>query len=102
MDIVFKIEMNEIEKDLLLTHYNNIVWKLLKTNPFGFTHVIEKYDDVNDDPTYFFCIIDKSDKLNRMETGYGDPIIEDDLGFGGRFVSIDMNINSSNWMNRKV
>lgn len=53
MEILLRIQANEIEAVPELTVYNSIMWKFV-TPQLGLTHFKELYDDVNDYPIYHF------------------------------------------------
>lgn len=89
MQVQFKIAMNEIEYCPELSYYNNIVWKFKYQQKTGLTHFIEKYDDVSVNPDYKFGYY-KKDEFIVCESGEGNPIDKDDVGFGGRYVVVDI------------
>ena len=87
MQTYFKFEANEIEKVESLSRYNHLVWRLKKRNDFGITHFVEKYDDVNDCPTYEFGAMD-DEGFTVLASGEGDPVPEDKIGCGGVWTEV--------------
>jgi hypothetical protein len=52
MDLILKIKRDEIKgQDKEKTVYNHIVWEL-KRSYYSITHIIERYNDVDDAPSY--------------------------------------------------
>ena len=91
MQMLLKIEANEIDFVPELTYYNNVHWKLKK--PFmGFTHFVEKYDDVYDTPDYLFGNI-KDGEFVELLRGEGARGIDDIyVGFGGVWFDVYINV----------
>ena len=89
MELIIKIAMNEIEAVPEHTVYNHICYKFTRRTLFGITHVIEKYDDVNDNPDYEFCkLVDG--RFVYIASGYGDPIDTNLIGFSGAYREVTL------------
>lgn len=89
MQVVLKIEANEIVAVNELSYYNHAVYRLKKTNPYGVTHLVEIYDDVCDYPDYELGTLEDG-KLKITMGGEGDPVPTEDLGCGGVWISITL------------
>jgi hypothetical protein len=93
MIVQFKIAMNEIEHCPDLSYYNYVVWKFTNTQRTGFTHFVEIYNDVDNYPMYHFgkpeTQKDGSVGFTVYMTGEGPGIDNKDIGWGGRFVTVD-------------
>ena len=74
MQMLFKIEVNEITYLEHFSYYNNICYELKK--PFmGLTHFVEKYDDVSICPDCIFGVI-VNGEFKEMLHGEMDAPIE--------------------------
>lgn len=83
MNVIFEVQMSEIELDKEKTVYNYLHWKM-RRNHLGITHFKEKYDDVDQHcASYEFY---RGDKF--LAIGEGDGIDEDDVGMGGVSVQV--------------
>jgi len=90
MQMLLKIEANEITYLEHLSYYNNICYELKK--PFmGLTHFIEKYDDVNMCPDCIFGVV-VNGKFKEMLHGEMDRGIDEVYkGFGGVWYNVYVN-----------
>ncbi len=89
MKVTLKVEANEMEHVKSMSCYNNIMWRLKKTNDFGITHISERYDDVSDYPEYYLGHVPNGDFCS-FTIGEGDPVPEDKIGTGGVWINIDI------------
>lgn len=87
MQLIIKVEANEIRKVDEMTYYNHIVWELTRHDKMGITHIKEIYDDVSDYPRYELGIV-LDGKFKTLLAGEGDPMPVKDLGFGGVWTEI--------------
>jgi hypothetical protein len=89
MRLSFAIETRDLVPVLERTYYNNACWEVSKNQLFDVTHIIEKYDDVCEDPDYHLgTLVD--DKFKLLFTGYGDPVPDGDRTCGGVFITINV------------
>lgn len=87
MEIVFRFEMQEVEKlDEDKTYYNHLYWKL-KPNRHSVLYIREIYDDVSEH-WVFYELLDDEGKI--LFTGEGEPVDENSIGWGGRWIEINM------------
>jgi hypothetical protein len=86
---MIKLEVHIPYTDLTLSsnsQYNLRIFHV-KDNPLGISTLVEKFDDMSNDPDYF--LYDSSDKM--ICSGYGllnESINEDHLGTGGLYANI--------------
>jgi hypothetical protein len=91
MQLIIKIAMNEIVLDPEFTAtYNHLCYKFTGRTLFGFTHVVEKYDDVNDNPIYEFRGQKGPCAFVHLASGCGDPIPAGQLGFSRVYVEVTL------------
>jgi hypothetical protein len=93
MNVTLKIEANELTHCPDLSHYNYIIWKFTRPT-FAGSYLIEKYDDVSDDPEYEFCDLYVNSSKNHGKQvnmiGVGEGINQRFIGVGGIFFEIDL------------
>lgn len=84
MKVVFELEMREMSFNQEKTIYNNLWWDF-KPNKFGITHLVEKYDDLTEWPSY---TIYSGNKI--FAYGEGDPLDPTKQGCGGLSVPVEI------------
>jgi hypothetical protein len=91
MNVHFEVWTTEITLNKEMTFYNHLWWSM-KSNRYGITHFIEKYDDVCEHTASYEFFRDGE----MLCSGEGDPIPQDKIGTGG--VSVMVQIDYAEYM----
>ena len=91
MKTIIKFETRELKPRPDLTVYNHIHYDIIRRNNMDLTHLIEKYDDVNECPTFELGYFDGNGKFVCKLYGEGDNgIPENSFTCGGIWVEIEL------------
>jgi len=93
MDLILKINYYDIEgKDEARCVYNYLVWKL-KRSWHGITHIVEKYNDVDDAPSYELGYYKDNSFVSLAYFEWGEPL-EDIMAYKLDALSLEFDRDS--------